>query len=70
MLLGSVIVSATAWWRYNAGDRELEPLLTVTGLLIAASFLLFAAIIGMTFRRSSQQVTTTAVPTLRVAQRR
>ena len=70
LLLLSVIVSATAWWRYFDGDRSVEPLLTITGLSIAASFLTFGAITALTFRRAGNAVTTSAVPTLRVAPRR
>lgn len=70
LLLGSVIVSATAWWRYFDGNRGIEPLLTVSGALIAASFLTFALITALTFRRASRTVTTTAMPPLRIATRR
>lgn len=70
LLLASVIVSATAWWRYFDGNRGIEPLLTISGLLIAASFLTFALITALTFRKSAQAATTTALPQLRMATRR
>ena len=68
-LLG-VVVSATAWWWYYAVNTVVEPLITASAFLMAGSFLTFAVIVGMTFRRSGSTVTNMTVQPLRPVPRR
>ncbi len=71
LLLISVIVSSTAWWRFFRGNSFVEPLLTITALTIAASFLIFATLIGLTFMSARAGVTTNTIqPTTRIVPRR
>lgn len=71
LLLVSVIVSSTAWWRFYRGNANVEPLLTVTALTITASFLVFATLIGLTFMSARAGVTTNTIqPSPRIVPRR
>jgi hypothetical protein len=69
VLLIGVIVSATAWRWYFAGERGVTPLITISAFLMAFSFMTFAVIVGMTFRRNVGTAPNMTVQPLRAAPR-
>lgn len=68
--LVAVTVSAIAWWWYYAVDTVIVPLIIASALVMSASFLTFAVLVGLTFRRSGKATTTMMMPTMRPAPRR
>lgn len=70
VLLAGVVVSATAWWWYFAVDTAVRPLITISAMTIAGSFLTFAVIVGLTFRRPAADPRNVTVQTVQIAPRR
>jgi hypothetical protein len=70
VLLLGVVISATAWRWYFAGDRGVTPFITVSALMMAGSFLTFAVIVGLTFRRNARTAPNITVQPLRAVPRR
>jgi hypothetical protein len=70
VLLLGVVISATAWRWYFAGDRGVTPYITVSALMMAGSFLTFAVIVGLTFRRTARTAPNITVQPLRAVPRR
>ena len=70
VLLLGVVISATAWRWYFAGERGVTPFITVSALMMAGSFLTFAVIVGLTFRRNARTAPNITVQPLRAVPRR